>query len=75
MKPLHPFCLVLLGTSLTALLPLFGQIPVELSVTPARTYGHARQTLNTQEANLVEGRELNAPSGIAIDSSSFAPVT
>ena len=59
MKSLYPFFLFLLGTSLTEISPLFGQIPVELSVTPARTYGHARQTLNTQEANLVEGRELN----------------
>ncbi len=75
MKSLYPFFLFLLGTSLTEISPLFGQIPVELSVTPARTYGHARQTLNTQEANLVEGRELNSPSGIAIDSSSSAPVT
>ena len=75
MKPSPPFRLVLLGTIVAGLFPLFGQIPVELSVTPARTYGHARQTLNTREANLVEGRELNSPSGVAIDASSSVPVT
>lgn len=51
------------------------QIPVELSPIPARTYGHARQTLNTTEANLVEGRELNTPSGVAVDTSSVSPIT
>jgi len=75
MKPSLSFCLILLGSIASSVPPLQGQIPVELSTTPARTYGHARQTLNTQEANLVEGRELNSPSGIAIDASTSAPVT
>ena len=75
MKPFHPLCLFLLGTILSSVSPLPGQIPVELSATPARTYGHARQTLNTQEANLVGGRELNGPSGVAVDTSVSPPVT
>jgi len=75
MKSLNPFSLALLGMVATFWLPLHAQIPVELSPIPARTYGHARQTLNTNEANLVEGRELNSPSGVAVDTTGGQPIT
>jgi uncharacterized protein (TIGR03437 family) len=75
MKSLNPSRLALLALVSSAWLPLQAQIPVELSPIPARTYGHARQTLNTSEANLVEGRELNTPSGVAVDSSVLGGVT
>ncbi len=75
MKSLNPFRLAVLGTLAIASMPLQAQIPVELSPIPARTYGHARQTLNTNEANLVEGRELNSPSGVALDTTGILPIT
>ncbi len=75
MKSLNPFRLALLGTVAAAWMPVNAQIPVELSPIPARTYGHARQTLSTNEANLVEGRELNSPSGVAVDTSGSQPIT
>jgi uncharacterized protein (TIGR03437 family) len=75
MKSFNPLRLALLAVAATVGMPLEAQLPVELSPIPARTYGHARQTLNTNEANLVEGRELNSPSGVAVDSSSGAVVT
>jgi uncharacterized protein (TIGR03437 family) len=75
MKSLNPFSLALVGVAAFVSVPLQAQIPVELSPIPARTYGHARQTLNTNEANLVEGRELNSPSGIAVDTTGAQPIT
>jgi uncharacterized protein (TIGR03437 family) len=75
MKFLNHLRIALLGLVALAGLPIRGQIPVELSPIPARTYGHARQTLNTTEANLVEGRELNTPSGVALDTSQNPPIT
>lgn len=75
MKSSFPVRLTLLGLFVSAITPLFAQTPVELSPTPARTYGHARQTLTTNEANLVEGRELNGPSGVAVDTSVSPPIT
>jgi uncharacterized protein (TIGR03437 family) len=75
MKSLHPFSLALVGMIAHVGLPLQAQIPVELSPIPARTYGHARQTLNTSEANLVEGRELNSPVGVAVDATGSQPIT
>jgi uncharacterized protein (TIGR03437 family) len=75
MKSFNSLRLALLAVAATVGMPLEAQLPVELSPIPARTYGHARQTLNTNEANLVEGRELNSPSGVAVDSSGGAVVT
>lgn len=42
---------------------------VTLNPQPLRVLGHPRVTLSTTNANLIEGRELNGPQGIAIDSS------
>lgn len=75
MKFFNNLRIVLLGAAALGGMPMRGQIPVELSPIPARTYGHARQTLNTTEANLVEGRELNTPSGVAVDTSVNPPIT
>src|SRR6267378_8189814 len=47
---------------------------VTLSPNAARVVGHPRLTLTTASPNLVEGRELNAPQGIAIDASVNPPI-
>jgi uncharacterized protein (TIGR03437 family) len=46
---------------------------VVLSPSPLRVLGHTRNTLTTLNPNLVEGRELNSPQGVAIDHSSDPP--
>ncbi|MCC6590506.1 MAG: hypothetical protein IT168_27690 [Bryobacterales bacterium] len=46
--------------------PLAGQIP--LNPLASRALGHARLQLSTAAPNLVEGRELNAPRSVAVDS-------
>lgn len=49
-----------------------GQIP--LNPSPSRTVGHARLPLSTGNPNLVEGRELFSPQGIAVDTSASPPI-
>jgi len=44
-----------------------------LNPTPARIAGHATAQLYSGAPNLVEGRELSAPQGVAVDMSSGAP--
>ena len=46
---------------------LLGQ--VNLNPNPSRVIGHPRLTLSTTNPNLVEGRELYSPQGIAVDTS------
>src|SRR5689334_21274346 len=44
--------------------------PVPLNALPTRIVGHPlpeQNTINSTAANLVEGREFNAPQGIALD--------
>ena len=56
----------------------FGQIQVPLNTAPSRILGHPNPEANTGVAsinpNLVEGRELFAPQGIALDTSVTPPV-
>jgi uncharacterized protein (TIGR03437 family) len=41
------------------------QVPINPS--PSRSLGHAKLTLTSAEPNLVDGKELNAPHGVAVD--------
>ena len=43
-----------------------------LNPNPARIVGHATGTASTNQPNLVEGRELSGPYGVAVDLSSGA---
>lgn len=52
--------------------PLSAQ--VTLYPSPARVLGHARLTLSTANPNLVEGRELFSPQGVALDTSASPPI-
>src|SRR5579883_2585000 len=72
-----------LGRAHAALLACALSAPVGFAQTvfnpaPSRIFGQAvlQQTglLTAIAANLVEGRELNAPQGIAIDSSASTPI-
>src|SRR5258708_27493372 len=47
---------------------------ITLSSSAARVVGHPRLTLSTISPNLVEGRELNAPQGIATDTGASPPI-
>ena len=61
------FCLTLFGA-----LRCFSQIPVPLNLTPSRIVGHPNPEVNSVASaspNLVEGREMAAPQGIALDTS------
>jgi len=54
----------------------FAQAPVPLNVTPSRIVGHPNPEQNlvvSGAPNLVEGREFNAPQGIALDLSASPP--
>ena len=51
---------------------LFAQ--VILNSQPTRVLGHPQLTLSTTQANWVEGRELNSPQGIAVDTSTSPPI-
>ena len=50
----------------------FAQFP--LNPTPARVVGHRQLLLTTANPNLVEGRELYGPQGVAVDTSATPPV-
>ena len=50
------------------------QSPVTLNPTPTRVFGHAKKDLITGAPNLVEGKELNGPAGVALDTSVSPPV-
>ncbi|MBN8729691.1 MAG: hypothetical protein J0L64_04060 [Acidobacteria bacterium] len=54
-----------MGGGLFAISLLYGQIPLNLS--PSRVVGHPQLAIATQAPNLVEGREFNAPQGVAVD--------
>jgi uncharacterized protein (TIGR03437 family) len=56
--------------ALSAILMGAAAAQVTLSPQPLRVLGHPRVALSTTAPNLVEGRELNGPQGVAIDSSS-----
>jgi uncharacterized protein (TIGR03437 family) len=66
-------CLVLFGA-----LACFPQAPVPLNVAPSRIVGHPNPEQNSPIAslspNLVEGRELNGPEGVALDTSVSPPI-
>ena len=66
-----------LGVSLCAA-RLFSQAPVPINSTPSRIVGHPRAEQNGQLAsyspNLVEGRELWGPQGVALDTSATPPI-
>ncbi len=51
----------------------FGQVPVQFNPVPSRSIGHARLQLVTGAPNLVEGRELNGPIGVAVDAGVTPP--
>ena len=50
------------------------QSPVTLNPTPTRVFGHAKKDLTTLAPNLVEGKELNGPTGVALDTSVSPPI-
>ena len=52
----------------------FGQVPVQLNPVPSRSIGHAKLQLVTRAPNLVEGRELNAAIGVAVDAGVTPPI-
>jgi uncharacterized protein (TIGR03437 family) len=65
-------CLALFGA-----VACFPQTPVPLNTTPSRIVGHPnpeQNTLASVSPNLVEGRELFAPQGIALDTSASPPI-
>ncbi|MFB3827278.1 MAG: hypothetical protein ACE15B_10940 [Bryobacteraceae bacterium] len=47
---------------------------ITLNPNPSRVVGHAKLTLSTSNPNLVEGRELYAPQGVALDTSASPPI-
>lgn len=49
-------------------------VSVVLNSVPSRILGHPRKTLVTASANLVEGREMTTPQGIAVDNSVSPPI-
>jgi uncharacterized protein (TIGR03437 family) len=64
-------CSLALLTSLAAL----AQLPVPLNVLPSRIAGHLPESVPaTANPNLVEGRELYNPIGIALDTSASPPI-
>ena len=50
------------------------QSPVTLNPSPTRVVGHAKRELVTSSPNLVEGKELNGPQGVALDTSVSPPI-
>src|SRR5262245_22737612 len=68
----HPDVVRAIGFSLGLATALSAQS--NLNRTPAREVGHPQLTLNTKSPNLVEGRELYEPRGIAVDTSVNPPV-
>lgn len=46
---------------------------VTLNPVPTRAFGHAKLAITTTSPNLVEGRELNSPQGVAIDTTTTPP--
>jgi uncharacterized protein (TIGR03437 family) len=52
----------------------FGQVPVQFNPVPSRTVGHAKLQLVSTAPNLVEGRELNGPIGVAVDGGVTPPI-
>jgi sugar lactone lactonase YvrE len=62
----------MLSTALSGASILMGQIT--LNPTPSRVAGHPRLELSTGNPNLVEGRELYMPQGLAVDTSASPPV-
>ena len=65
------FCI---ATSVCATSVAWAQSPVTLNPSPTRVFGHAKRELTTATPNLVEGKELNGPSGVALDTSVTPPI-
>jgi uncharacterized protein (TIGR03437 family) len=72
----HFRCLQSFLCILAAVLPAFSQASSAVNETPTREFGHPRLStpITTFAPNLVEGRELNGPSSMAIDTSSTPPI-
>ncbi|MFN0102103.1 MAG: hypothetical protein ACKV2U_08435 [Bryobacteraceae bacterium] len=51
-----------------------GQVPVQFNQVPSRAVGHAKLQLVSGAPNLVDGREVNAPIGVAVDSGVTPPI-
>lgn len=67
--------LTLLSAVLFAPVGLFSQpVSVRLNQEATRVLGHARREIVTTAPNYVEGRELNSPQAVAIDTSSTTPI-
>src|SRR5574340_94304 len=62
----------LLGAAVISAGSIWSQ--VTLNPNPSRVVGHAQLTLSTANPSLVEGRELYAPQGLAIDTSANPPI-
>lgn len=56
-----------------AFLAASGHAQVPLNTTPARVVGHRQLPLSTANPNLVEGRELYGPQGVAVDMNAVPP--
>ena len=67
----RPF-LTMLWTALASAFMLAGQ--VTLNPSPSRVLGHPRLQFSTANPNLVEGRELYSPQGVAVDTSASPPI-
>ncbi len=64
---------ILLGVWLLLSSALAGRAQVVLNSTPSRGLGQLQLTVLSAAPNLVEGRELNQPTGLAIDTSVTPP--
>lgn len=71
MKHFRGLCGFLLAASLPAAL---GQVSPDINPAPSRQFGQLDLDQPSAGANLLEGRELNAPSGIAVDTSVNPPI-
>lgn len=68
----HPYLLMTAAVALSCAGALRAQIP--LNPSPSRIVGHARLQLSSNSPNLIEGRELFSPQGIALDTSASPPI-
>jgi sugar lactone lactonase YvrE len=63
---------VAVGIGLTAM--VWAQAPVQFNQVPSRSVGQAKLQLVSTAPNLVEGRELNGPIGLALDTGVNPPI-
>ena len=71
--PLGSSICLLFGTVFVATTAI-AQGPVSLNPIPTRVVGHAKRELLTVSPNLVEGKELFQPQGVALDTSVNPPI-